>query len=437
MEGVQELRLKMKQSENIQGAKVHLDLSFGTLRLFLTPRQIHLITTFCEAFGSGSNKKDTRLDKTIRSSKRLREIRRSSSLGLSNTMTGAIVTNDSWSCADDDFRQFQTSTQSSDYKEHSKSFDIPESLDSSMTSSSSTTNSSKVRKRGTNVNISGDISHYTLYMTSVSIMLLHEDILVECSVGMDSPLSEESVSKLLTLSTTYFENNSTDKSAKEDLISKSHLKLELSPIIMDGEEQRSNNVQLLKFNMSIPQVDILEVLESVETPIILFARNEKDKMGDVKKRPNVHLSFKQITPTLRRTANKRKPPTKTDVVLSLEPCGIELDISLYDRLNSLLNTAPFSMTPMRSKSDASKSSEPSSLEFNVDSSSIDVRLRFPINDSRPLHDENRIPWWKKNIRDEFLLFEMQRFRMQYTFPSVLEVVANEINIFFCVSFGIN
>lgn len=437
MEGVQELRLKMKQSENIQGAKVHLDLSFGTLRLFLTPRQIHLITTFCEAFGSGSNKKDTRLDKTIRSSKRLREIRRSSSLGLSNTMTGAIVTNDSWSCADDDFRQFQTSTQSSDYKEHSKSFDIPESLDSSMTSSSSTTNSSKVRKRGTNVNISGDISHYTLYMTSVSIMLLHEDILVECSVGMDSPLSEESVSKLLTLSTTYFENNSTDKSAKEDLISKSHLKLELSPIIMDGEEQRSNNVQLLKFNMSIPQVDILEVLESVETPIILFARNEKDKMGDVKKRPNVHLSFKQITPTLRRTANKRKPPTKTDVVLSLEPCGIELDISLYDRLNSLLNTAPFSMTPMRSKSDASKSSEPSSLEFNVDSSSIDVRLRFPINDSRPLHDENRIPWWKKNIRDEFLLFEMQRFRMQYTFPSVLEVVANEINIFFCENMNAN
>lgn len=35
-----------------------------------------------------------------------------------------------------------------------------------------------------------------------------------------------------------------------------------------------------------------------------------------------------------------------------------------------------------------------------------VFFRFPVPDLRPVHSLERIPWWKKNLRDETLVIEM-------------------------------
>lgn len=58
--------------------------------------------------------------------------------------------------------------------------------------------------------------------------------------------------------------------------------------------------------------------------------------------------------------------------------------------------------------------------------------RFPIVDTRPLHDPDRLPWWKQNIRPDFLLFNFHQFRLNYS-HSCVEIMANEIDLFYCVS----
>uniref|UniRef100_T1GM85 Autophagy-related protein 2 n=1 Tax=Megaselia scalaris TaxID=36166 RepID=T1GM85_MEGSC len=50
IDGTQEVRVKVKEIQNISGPKVSLDLQIGAVFIFLSPRQIHLLTHFYDVY---------------------------------------------------------------------------------------------------------------------------------------------------------------------------------------------------------------------------------------------------------------------------------------------------------------------------------------------------------------------------------------------------
>lgn len=59
----QEMRIRMKQSENVPGPKVEMDLNIGAFEIFLSPRQLHLLLCLSERFtGDATNVPQTSED---------------------------------------------------------------------------------------------------------------------------------------------------------------------------------------------------------------------------------------------------------------------------------------------------------------------------------------------------------------------------------------
>ena len=60
-------------------------------------------------------------------------------------------------------------------------------------------------------------------------------------------------------------------------------------------------------------------------------------------------------------------------------------------------------------------------------------FRFPIVDLRPLHDPDRILWWKRNVRNDFLQFNLNAVKISYKFPAIIDITSHEVNVFYFVS----
>lgn len=57
----------------------------------------------------------------------------------------------------------------------------------------------------------------------------------------------------------------------------------------------------------------------------------------------------------------------------------------------------------------------SKINFKLVSSSVNLKLRFPVPDFRPSHDMNRVPWWKRHVRPDYLslIFSDCTFRTSF------------------------
>lgn len=96
-------------------------------------------------------------------------------------------------------------------------YDSQLSSNSSMTSSmcssisQSTQNTSRARRRGIiDTDPNANISRLNIRINCCTIVLLHEDVLVECSVfEPECPITEDSVNRLKTMSENYFSSIST------------------------------------------------------------------------------------------------------------------------------------------------------------------------------------------------------------------------------------
>lgn len=58
------------------------------------------------------------------------------------------------------------------------------------------------------------------------------------------------------------------------------------------------------------------------------------------------------------------------------------------------------------------------LELSIISQYLVLKVRFPIPDLRPLHDMDRAPWWKKNIRDDVLILELTEAHFNSNFDEM-------------------
>lgn len=93
---------------------------------------------------------------------------------------------------------------------------------------------------------------------------------------------------------------------------------------------------------------------------------------------------------------------------------IEFDITIIDRICALLNPQPVcakAPTPVN-QTEGLCSLNTADLvpvyeyhyDFKMNCPYLIVKLRFPVPDFRPVHDMQRVPWWKRNVRPDFITF---------------------------------
>ncbi|CAO1344881.1 unnamed protein product [Diamesa serratosioi] len=460
----QEIRINMKLAENVEGPKVELQMSLGPLVLFISPRQMHMLILFCDVLLNGQNANDIQEYSALQqhqeeqllklSEEKLKQRKENTGVGL--------MANQTWSAgnARDNYDDNASTSGRDMYNKNTFEPATSESLFSSHSSMSSSMGSSasqgtSKRKYAIEKDQNAEISHFSIRMAGLYMVLLHDDILMQSSkvITCEPPLNKQSVLKLseksenfFRLITAYIATCNTSDLTKIGKIIQSncdinHLRIMLAPIIVDGEERRTVKGNRTKLTVSIPRAEIYEVLSSVSIPILEFLRNEATHI--IPDHPEICINMEKTFYVMKSTSGKMFTAPRLNIGINLGVTRFEFDISIFDRLNTHF-TSPFSSyypnaTPVEQffvneLSPSSQKVVESKSEIKINSDCLSLLLRFPIVDLRPIHDPDRAPWWQRNVRPDYLELKLQQFRMNYLSPSIYDVLADEINIFYHESF---
>lgn len=58
--------------------------------------------------------------------------------------------------------------------------------------------------------------------------------------------------------------------------------------------------------------------------------------------------------------------------------------------------------------------------------------RFPATDLRPIHNSDRVPWWKRNVLKDFLTANFTDVKIAFNNSSHYEISADKIDLFYNV-----
>lgn len=209
MNNRQEIRINMKLAENIDGPKVSLEVMFGTLVLYFTPRQFHMLLLLCDILLNGealaNNDDDNK--KLLKEKLRMREEEMKKHIPsyggnlLNHPTWSGLQPGDDYDCDLKGMQYNNLRPVSSDSFLSSSS-----SMSSSMQSSASqTTTHSHRHKRAIERDQNADISHYNVRIAGIYVLLLHDDVLVPNTDSNNLfPFNESTVDKLRCKSEHFF-----------------------------------------------------------------------------------------------------------------------------------------------------------------------------------------------------------------------------------------
>ncbi|KAG5882217.1 hypothetical protein JTB14_024728 [Gonioctena quinquepunctata] len=451
----QEIRVRMKHSENLSGPKVSIEVNLGSFIVFLSPRQFHLLIELANGLASPDiedtsnvlpRTKYTTKPMTTLDYQRVEQALQQQIQPLSS-LTGIQATQ-GWSTAaldesdtEDTFLPMKN-VVSGMYD--STLSGISSSMDSSVSSSmesSATEQSHRTRRRFNNIDSdpSAEISHFQIRLASLALVLLHEDLLIQ-PVESDQILVLSSVQQMQQTSHEFFDNlghfvltaygNKDFDNAKEvfnKACSLNHLRLLAAPLQIEGDEKTTNSAFSITGQLTAAKLELYECLfgseDGIETaPLLQFA----DTPQTANLKPSLKLSFKHVEKRSKNITRKNNGP-RTDISLSLNKCDVDLDITIIDRISALIISPnicmvekprynPWTAGAMPTKLPSMNTVE-SRLELKVTSPQMNIKLRFPIPDFRPAHDMNRIPWWKRHIRSDYLSVLFTDILLQSTFQT--------------------
>lgn len=197
LNGRQEIRINMKLAENIDGPKVSLEVMFGTILLFFTPRQFHMLLLLCDILLNG--------DETMNSSNRSDDNGDSNKQKMDERKSkygGGLMSKQTWSAGDFDY---DCQSEMASEKTYGATFrpvgsdsilSSNSSMSSSMQSSASQyTSHSQRHKRAIERDHQAEISHFNIRVAGIYGLLLHDDVLITTNDD-DLPLNESTVEKL-------------------------------------------------------------------------------------------------------------------------------------------------------------------------------------------------------------------------------------------------
>lgn len=454
LSGVQEIRLKSKNVENITpGPKFDLEFSFGSLSLFLSPRQLHLLTEIIHSLSTPhiqdtSNVKYKKSGDKMLTPEDYKKIEQDlndklniqGACNINKTVLGKGWVSNSMEESYEEFFPFgaKSSQSASLYSNNtdvswetsaSTVYNSKADVLHSYTSSNLGMYHDKLEKgNASDYELSGEITAFHFRLSSIAVVILHEDIL---TFGVDTyTLTPSSVSTMNNLSVQFFDHlgkcgifggsNKDFESSKIsflDACNLDHIRIMGGAIIVEGKEGGNLYNRFCNTRISLANFEILECLiePNSEKPeyveLLKFMKNSQkcpiEPHYPISNQPDLKVYIVQ---------NKKTRPshisTKTEVTFTLQQCLCEIDLSLYDRLSSILTSQPLCHTDFVSKGFPKNTPFYEAFEnatirehhisLKIQCPFFVLKFRFPIPDLRPDVEKGRHPWWKRSIRKDVL-----------------------------------
>ncbi|KAI4468676.1 autophagy-related 2 isoform a [Holotrichia oblita] len=467
--GRQEIRIRLKQSENINGPKVSIETNFGSFSVFLSPRQVHILLELIDGLASPDTEdtsnvpprqKCTEKPMTGLDYQRIEQELQHQIQPLSGFQASAL--SEGWSKApleenDDHFLPMRnTSNTMCDSTMSVVSSSMESSLSSSMGSSLGDASSRTRRKMSTiESDPTAEISHFQVRIASLALILLHEDLLTYSTDNMQSVVPA-SVQQMQNTAKFFFDNlpfvtgyGNKDFESVRPLFDKacrlSHLRLLATPIQAEAKETTAQTAFSVSGKLTASQLELLECLsnskdEPVDHVKLLVFTKPPNTSSPHATKPCLTLNFKHTERTAQSGFSRHSSTPKTDLGFVFNNCTVELDITIIDRISALLNPLPVCVIHKPSQNvwnvqhaasvTSSQSEYKMDIKITSPSATLKLRyalksytniilhtLRFPMPDFRPQHDMQRTPWWKRNVRHDFLSLQLSDMDMQTTLQS--------------------
>ncbi|XP_056151648.1 autophagy-related protein 2 homolog B [Lampris incognitus] len=223
-----------------------------------------------------------------------------------------------------------------------------------------------------------------------------------------------------------------------------HLRLVAQGLKINYEHCQGSNLRTFRTDVSLGQMELLECLFPSEAPNCGSQRRvqytelltfDTAAGADALSTTSLHLLYK--------LAERRGPqggqvrlstiPRKAEIKVELGAIRSELDISIVDRLNSLLQPQKLATTEMMASHmytsynkhvslhkafaevflDDSRTPTNYHVSLTINAPVLSLAVRFPIPDLRS--DQERGPWFKKSLQKEILYLELEDLEMKTEF----------------------
>ncbi|GFG37838.1 hypothetical protein Cfor_03151 [Coptotermes formosanus] len=462
--GRQDIRLKLKQSEGVLGPKVDLEVNLGSLTAFLSARQFHVLIELLHGLATPDledtsnvaprsrcmekpmdrtdfHRVEQELQQKLHPVPALQTQNLQCAQGWSTASLGEAVYD-----SDDEFLPMRGGAMGESVLSNATS------MEGSISSTVSSVSKSGIAALDSDP--TAELSHFHIRLSSLAIVLLHDDILTLCVESDGSSLARSSVQQMKTVSKDFFDELGlfavTGYGSKDFHVAKEAFLKALSclmsvlcnrllaaPVIVEGNENKKSRANIMSGTVTSASVEVLECLVDKKTPsqtasveyvdLLKFQKNIKNENNPqagypLSNQPDLKMHFKYSEKTVRHGPTKHYSHPRTDISITLQPCCSEVDVSIVDRITALLNPQPlcrrntkFASGHMRDVRNhqscfyqAVENPSPSDRKMDVKVACplLTVKLRFPVPDLRPIHDMARPPWWRRSVRKDFLVFEL-------------------------------
>nr|XP_012226127.1 PREDICTED: autophagy-related protein 2 homolog B isoform X1 [Linepithema humile] len=468
--GRQEVRLKMKQGEGVSGPKVELEINLGSLTLFLSPRQLHVLLELSHGLASpdledisnvvpkryaekpmaGSD--FSRIERElIHQTHPMQDLKTTDLRYAQGWSTGSVDESDN----EDEFLPMKLPGSASMCDSiASNNFSMDGSITaSSISSKSSATNLPRHNRHRHNVDsdTTAETTQFHIRVSSVALVLLHEDILTPCmeQLGLTSSsirqmrnAAKEFFRQLGTFAMGGFGSKDFEAASKSltDACRLSHIRLLAAPLVVEGSEKTTSQYSTISGSLTLASLEVVECLidsnnaSSHGTPttefveLLAFAKESAANIGFSNK-TDFRMRFKYTEKAVRHAHMTKFTHPRTEIEIQMESCRVEVDITIVDRISAILNPQPICIcNPVVNARDANQQTlfdqavdsatlPDSRVNVKISSSSCTIKLRFPVPDLRPLHDMSRAPWWKRSVRSDYMIVQMTDAQVHSTMDS--------------------
>lgn len=232
-----------------------------------------------------------------------------------------------------------------------------------------------------------------------------------------------------------------------------HLRFMGADIKLSHEQRQKSSSRCFSTDLAIGQMELLECLFPTEshsippqyTELLKFA-NRRGSDSNVSSCIHLHYKYTDTKGPQGSQGRLSAIPQKSELHIKLSPVYCELDISIVDRLNSLLQAEKLTTVEMMTSHlytsyskhislhkafteiflDDSRAPSNCRVSVNVTAPEINLAVRFPIPDLRS--DQERGPWFKKSLQKEILYLQFMdpEFKTEFVGGSSPEQVKLEL-----------
>ncbi|KAF6217295.1 hypothetical protein GE061_001649 [Apolygus lucorum] len=466
LSGHQEITLKLKMDPLAVGPKVDFELNLGSLVFFLSPRQLYLLLEIMQSLASPHTQDTSNVSSKKRYSEKMMSSRdfKKVEQDLQETLSfppflfspspqTAMSQGKGWSSpsfedTEDEFLPMQLdnvmtgsvmsdNTNDTSFTSYSGTYVSK----SDSFSQHSTSHNGRLFRKNHEKGLSIDTEmleetcNFHMRLSSLAAIVLHEDIL---TLGLDTcELTPSSVSTMQHISEDFFSqlgkfavSGNKDFDASKDAFIKccklNHLRLLGATFIVEGNDCRNGYNSLLSSSISIASLELLECLleksssKTGEPQYVELLKFMSHKNSEFPVKPQVPLSNQpDFRLHMQRIVKHRhsRITSSIEISLQLEQCWSELDLSIFDRISTvvtpqkLCHTASSTKEIMDQQLSFTHAVESSvhnvkTFYFKVLSPLFIIKFRFPIPDLRPVHEKGRFPWWQRSVRKDILYINM-------------------------------